>query len=549
MLSEGVQFAGYRVVRQLGEGGMGAVYLAAHPTLPRHDALKVLSRELSRDPDFRTRFLREADVAAALDHPNIVSVYNRGQAEDGQLWIAMQFVDGTDADAAQRAGTMTPHRAVHIVREVGRALDYAHSRNVVHRDVKPANFLLSGPIGPDERVLLGDFGIARALGDIGLTVTGAVMATVAYAAPEVLAGQPFDGRSDIYSLGCTLFRLLTGRAPYPGDNGMAAVMMAHLQHAPPRVTDVIPSLPPALDDVIAVAMAKEPGDRFPTASALAHAAVEALHNPYARRLAPPPAVSVSPAPPRPTRRLAVVGAVAATVLVVGGTIAAITWPRSGDEQAAGPDGQLTRQSAAPTSSAPPATDVPVSELRSILLPANAVGDDGEGGPLVLELDSNELLGESATLSAPECLAAWAPAQQQVYAGSEMSGVAVQELRGFNKRVWQDSVTQAVVAFPPDVQQNAPFFRVSIQKDWQPCGGREVVITPPGEAPQTWTFGQITNIAGVQTLTATLRGGGGSCQRGLIVRGNVLIDVRQCRSTGANDVSALVAGISDRVPKQ
>lgn len=256
MLTEGTQFAGYRIIRQLGRGGMGAVYLAANPTLPRHDALKVLSQELSRDPDFRTRFLREADVAAGLDHPNIVAVYNRGQTEDGQLWIAMQFVDGTDADAAQRSGTMSPQRAVHVIGEVAKALDHAHARQVVHRDVKPANFLLSGPIGPNERVLLGDFGIARALGDIGLTVTGAVLATVAYAAPEVLAGDPFDGRSDIYSLGCTLFRLLTGRAPFPGTNGMAAVMLAHLQQPPPRVTDLVPTLPPAMDAVIAIAMAK-----------------------------------------------------------------------------------------------------------------------------------------------------------------------------------------------------------------------------------------------------------------------------------------------------
>ena len=164
--------------------------------------------------DFRARFVREANVASKLDHPNIVSIYNRGETEDGQLWIAMQFVEGTDADAALRAGTMTPVRAVHVVTEVAKALDHAHHRNVVHRDIKPANFLLSGPSGPTERVLLADFGIARALDDIGLTVTGAVMATVAYAAPEVLAGQPFDRRADIYSLGCSMFRMLTGQTPF-----------------------------------------------------------------------------------------------------------------------------------------------------------------------------------------------------------------------------------------------------------------------------------------------------------------------------------------------
>jgi Protein kinase domain len=134
VLTVGEVVAGYRIERVLGSGGMGSVYLAANPTLPRLDAVKVLSAELSRDPDFRARFVREADVAAALDHPQIVSVYNRGETDDGQLWIAMQFVDGTDADAALRAGTMTAPRAVHIISEVAKALDFAHAHNVVHRD-------------------------------------------------------------------------------------------------------------------------------------------------------------------------------------------------------------------------------------------------------------------------------------------------------------------------------------------------------------------------------------------------------------------------------
>ena len=209
MLTSGSVFAGYRIERQLGAGGMGAVYLARSRDLPRYDAVKVLSPELSRDPNFRARFLREAEVAAGLSHPNIVSIYSRGEYQ-GQLWISMQYVDGSDADTALRAGTMTPARAVFVVDEVAKALDYAHYHHVVHRDVKPANFLLSQEQGGPGRVLLGDFGIARALDDVGLTITGAIVATVAYAAPEVLANAQIDGRADLYSLGCTLFRLLTG---------------------------------------------------------------------------------------------------------------------------------------------------------------------------------------------------------------------------------------------------------------------------------------------------------------------------------------------------
>jgi eukaryotic-like serine/threonine-protein kinase len=213
MLSVGSVVAGYRIERALGSGGMGTVYLAANPNLPRYDALKVLSAQLSGNPDFRARFVREADLAARLDHPNIVSIYDRGQTDEGQLWIAMQFVDGTDADKAVRSGTMSPARAVHILGQAARALDYAHQNGVVHRDIKPANLLLSGLPGADERVLLGDFGIARALGDAGLTVTGSLLATLPYAAPEVLAGGLADARADLYSLGCTLFRMLTGQEP------------------------------------------------------------------------------------------------------------------------------------------------------------------------------------------------------------------------------------------------------------------------------------------------------------------------------------------------
>ncbi|MCV7192671.1 serine/threonine-protein kinase [Mycolicibacterium brumae] len=295
-LEPGAVVSGYTIERQLGSGGMGAVFLARHPSLPRSDALKVLSAELSRDDQFRSRFLREADLAATLDHPNIVRVYTRGQTEDGQLWIAMQFVDGTDADAALRAGTMTPARAVRIVSEVGKALDYAHERNILHRDVKPANFLLAGEPGPRERVLLADFGIARALDDATrLTATGSVMVTVAYASPESLQGQPIDFRSDLYSLGCTLYRLLTGRAPYGADGTTSAVMMAHVSAPPPKITDVMPGLPPAIDEVIAKALAKDPAQRYSSGRELAAAAAAAFGM-ESQTPVPPPSQFSGPVP-------------------------------------------------------------------------------------------------------------------------------------------------------------------------------------------------------------------------------------------------------------
>lgn len=290
MLPVGSMVAGYRIEHILGTGGMGAVYLAKNPTLPRHDAVKVLSAELSRDPGFRDRFLREADVASVLDHPNIVSIYSRGETEDGELWIAMRYVHGTDAEAALRAGTMTPLRAIRIVKEVAKALDYAHQRGVVHHDVKPANFLLSREVGEDEHVLLGDFGVARAFDDAGVSVDGSLTATLAYAAPEVIAGGAIDGRADLYSLGCTLFRMLTGKKPFYEANGMAAAAQAHLYQQPPRISEHLPWSSPQLDWVIATALAKDPAQRFPSAREFAKAAEAALLADMPRHGEPTPAV-------------------------------------------------------------------------------------------------------------------------------------------------------------------------------------------------------------------------------------------------------------------
>lgn len=278
-LRPGAIVGGYRVLQVLGAGGMGTVYLAQNPILPRRDALKVLSADLSTDDEFRARFEREANLAAGLDHPNIVAVYNRGE-EAGQLWIAMQYVDGVDAaDEAKKGPTvMTPQRALRIVSEVGKGLDYAHRRGLLHRDVKPANFLLSAAEeGDEERVLLTDFGVAKSAEDgQDLTATGNFMATVAYAPPEQLVGTSLDARADIYSLGCSFFKMLTGQNPYPSTMP-AVVMMGHLHEPPPKLSAVRPGLPPALDAVIEKVMAKDPAQRYATCREFTQAAEAALY--------------------------------------------------------------------------------------------------------------------------------------------------------------------------------------------------------------------------------------------------------------------------------
>ncbi|WP_282778518.1 serine/threonine-protein kinase, partial [Nocardia sp. CC201C] len=300
MLKTGDVFAGFTIERLLGQGGMGSVYLARHPRLGKLTALKLLNRELFADREVRARFEREADLVAQLDHPNIVAVYDRG-SEDAQLWISMQYVDGVDAASVQTA-TLPPERAVQIIEGVADALDYAHSRGVLHRDVKPANIMLARAVGGHgERVFLTDFGIARLREDsTHLTQAGMFTATLAYASPEQMTGGRLDHATDQYSLGCALYWLLTGIGPFDSPNP-GEIISGHLHFMPYPASVRRPGLSPAVDAVIARAMAKRPADRFHTCAEFAAAARRALKEP-APQPAPQPAARPAapyPYPPNP----------------------------------------------------------------------------------------------------------------------------------------------------------------------------------------------------------------------------------------------------------
>ena len=250
---------------------MGHVYLAQHPRLPRRDALKILPGNLTANIEFRQRFNREADLAAGLYHEHIVGIHDRGEYE-GQLWISMDYVEGTDAAKLLRTqypSGMPKADVVEIISAVAEALDHAHSRGMLHRDVKPANILL-GDASPRRRILLADFGIAREMGEIsGLTATNMVVGTTAYCAPEQLQGNDLDARADQYALGCTAFNLLTGSAPFQASNP-AVVISHHLSAPPPLVSERRPELA-ELDAVIAKAMAKNPKERYATCADFASA--------------------------------------------------------------------------------------------------------------------------------------------------------------------------------------------------------------------------------------------------------------------------------------
>ncbi len=299
---------------------MGAVYLAQHPRLPRRIALKVLADGNGGDAEFRARFIREAEIAGGLAHPNLVAVHDRG-IEAETLWIAMQYVEGFDAAQLIKRGPaeLTPQRAVHIIAEAARGLDAVHAAGLLHRDVKPANILISPRPDGTDRVLVTDFGIARPIVDSGaLTVAGDVLATLAYAASEQLRGAAMDHRVDVYALGCTLYEMLTGNKPFVRETPMA-LMHAHLSDPPPRPSGAAPWIPRGMDGVIARALAKNPADRYPDCRTLAEAAAAALRGELE--------------PPRRTRRAIGIGA-AVAVSVLAAASAVVFTMRSGSEPAA-----------------------------------------------------------------------------------------------------------------------------------------------------------------------------------------------------------------------
>ena len=328
-LADGATFAGYTILRMLGSGGMGEVYLAQHPRLPRRDALKVLPASVSADDEYRQRFNREADIAATLWHPHIVGVHDRGEFE-GQIWISMDYVEGTDAGRLLRErypNGMPNAEVADIVTAVADALDYAHQRDLLHRDVKPANILLAHPELGEQRILLADFGIARWVNDIsGLTATNMTVGTVSYAAPEQLMGGRLDGRADQYALAATAFHLLTGAPPFQHSNP-AVVISQHLSGSPPAIAGQRPELS-ALDPVLAKALSKDPKDRFERcadfARALAHGLDAAPTGDVGTTLAP-----AATAPKRALLRAGViVPAILAVLLLAAVAVAVMEFRRA-----------------------------------------------------------------------------------------------------------------------------------------------------------------------------------------------------------------------------
>lgn len=274
-LSPGDEFAGYRIERVLGRGGMGVLYLAAEPGLERRVALKLIAPEAADDEVFARRFAEESKIAASIEHPNVVPIYAAGE-ERGVPYIAMRYVAGSDLGRKlAREGRLGPAEATALIAQVANGLDAIHAAGLVHRDVKPANVLIGEAAG-DDHAYITDFGVARNVATAsGLTQTGRFVGTLDYVAPEQISGEAVDARADVYALGCLLFKLLTGEVPFPKD-GEAARLYAHMNDPPPAPSLHATAVPMALDDVVVRAMSKQPDDRYPSAGDLGRAAVAAL---------------------------------------------------------------------------------------------------------------------------------------------------------------------------------------------------------------------------------------------------------------------------------
>lgn len=336
-LADGEVIAGYTILRSLGAGGMGEVYLAQHPRLPRRDALKLLSASVCCESEYRERFSREADIAATLWHPHILEVHDRGDV-DGQLWISMDYVEGTDAGrllAERYPEGMPPDEVLRIITAVADALDYAHQKGLLHRDVKPANILMANHDSEGQRIMLADFGIARRIGEVSsLTGTNMTVGTVAYSAPEQLKGEEIDGRADQYALAATAFQLLTGTPPFQHSNP-AVVISKHLTADPPQIGSRRPELS-SLGPVFDKALAKSPKDRYGRcidfARALTHhiGTIEQAAGSDATMLA------ISASGPRHARRQAnprrriLVGAAVALVVIAFAAVGFVLFDRTRD---------------------------------------------------------------------------------------------------------------------------------------------------------------------------------------------------------------------------
>jgi serine/threonine-protein kinase len=555
-LTNGETFAGFRIVRLLGAGGMGEVYLAEHPRLPRRNALKILPAEVSADDEYRSRFNREADLASTLWHPHIVSVHDRGEF-NGQLWISMDYVDGLDAArllAERYPAGMPMDEALRIVTAVASALDYAHKQGLLHRDVKPANIMLTHVDDDEEqRILLADFGIARNVDDIsGLTATNMTVGTVAYAAPEQLMGEEIDGRADQYALAATAYHLLTGSQLFPHSNP-AVVISRHLNSTPPALADTRPGLA-ALDPVMSAALAKDPNERFQRCADFARALSDPNGSlrPGSSALAPTRPAPVSKprtagTAKRSSRRW-LIPALVGVVLVagLGGFLAWHPWSRDTSKTATSPAAPPVNSTTTSTKPAPPAV-FPASSIETLMLTPAEIRRNTNGefhGPtsgtdMIMSDSSFGTYDKADYITPPSCVGLVFGADNSVYKDTGFEAIRDQTFDP-SRYMLGNTAEQTAVVFPTADQARAVM--TTQTKQWQTCASGYAYPQEPkyqisqshGEGAFRWVLSPVVvadDLISVKMGGVDVMGPDGNhqaCQQALARRANVIVKTKTCK---------------------
>ncbi|WP_077082219.1 serine/threonine-protein kinase PknH/PknJ [Mycobacterium numidiamassiliense] len=575
---DGTPFGRYRLIELLGRGGMGEVWRAHDTATNRTVAIKLLPPQLAQDHTFVQRFRREAEAAAQLNSPHIIPIHDYGEI-DGRLFVNMRLIEGRDLHEILADGPLEPARAVRIIEQIAKALNAAHKIGLVHRDVKPSNILLD----EDDFAYLIDFGIARGADETRLTGTGSIIGSWHYMSPERMRAGEVDARSDVYALACVLYECLTAATPFPGDSAEQQIT-AHLMAPPPRPSISHPTVPATLDTVIAIGMAKDPDQRYPTTAELATAAQRAMstrqpdqNHYFPPSFASPPApampVTQAAAPRLPVdpnfvatqqapagqqrvdprtrrnvrRRQMQLGLIAALVVILvagaGVTGYVLLQPRTTSQSAGAPQ---------PSAASRPSAPVAEAALDGLLLTPDQVDTTlGITGATVAET-TTDMEDNSSHVADAACRPLAGNAIAPVYAGSGWKAFRENVIREPGGK-WTRGVDQSVVLFP-SAQDAGAFFTTSAQQ-WPACANRQFTMTRVNAPDQLWTVGPVANTGGTLSATYTRNASPGwsweSCQRALTVANNVVVDVDECnlnqsdapRDAGVNVARQIAAKVA------
>ncbi len=563
---EGTPFGRYRLVELLGRGGMGEVWRAFDTVTERTVAIKVLPAHLADDNRFQQRFRREAKAAAGLDEPHVVPIFDFGEIE-GRLFVAMRLIQGQDLQDLLNEGLLQPAHAVRIIEQIASALNAAHRIGLVHRDVKPSNILITG----DDFAYLIDFGIARAAGETSLTSSSITIGTWAYMAPERFKGIA-DARTDVYALACVLYQSLTTKLPFPGES-LEQLASAHMFEPPPQPSMVQDGVPPAMDQVIATGMAKDPDQRYQTAKDLARAARAALptrEQPQADTImADTQAAPTSPAPvsnPAPevdaippqddsgdtnagkARLIAIATAVVAVILTAGLIVIWRPWERqapSRPRESPGPLSSTTQPittTMTTTVQPPPPPSFPPKAIDQVLLTAaqlsKLLGVDvttdpaggGAGTALAINSSSYGMSDHSGQVTPRSCVGVVFTGEHDVYADAGPAAIKTQTFGTLyqNPSIRPYLLQQTATVFASAEQ--AEQFLKSSQAQWETCSRSEVDVRLGFENGRGYTLGTVKRQGDLITVPMASPGGENSpdaCLQALGAQENVVVEARTC----------------------